>query len=67
MSLRILENEILRKMYEESVSINMAIVERLKREGKNYSIMENSVIQDERLLKHVENEALKKQIVDELS
>lgn len=63
MSLRTLENEILRKTFEEATSINRAIVERLKREGKIFWTMEASVIVDENLLKHAHNEALKQNTV----
>lgn len=58
MSLRIYENEKLRKSYEESISINRAIVERLKREKKVFWIMEASVIADEKLLKHIMQNAV---------
>lgn len=63
MSLRTLENEILRKSYEEAVSINRAIVERLKREGKVFVFMEAAVVADEKLLKHAHNEALIQNVV----
>lgn len=62
MSLRQIENEILRKTYEESVSINRAIVERLKRENKIFWIMEASVVADEKLLKYMHSEALKQTV-----
>lgn len=50
-----LESEILHglkllSLFKESISINRAIVERLKREDKDYFSMEKSVIADERLL-----------------
>lgn len=63
MSLRTLENEILRKSYEEAVSINRAIVERLKHEGKVFVFMEAAVVADEKLLKHAHNEALIQNVV----
>lgn len=66
MSLRTIENEILRKSYEEATSINRAIVERLKHEGKVFVFMEAAVVADENLLKHVTNEASRQQVSSEL-
>lgn len=66
MSLRTIENEILRKSYQEATSINRAVVERLKREGKVFVFMEAAVIADENLLKHVTNEASRQQVTSEL-
>lgn len=59
---QIIENQILRKLFEESISINKAIVERLKNENKVYWIMEASVVQDEKLLKHIVKEAAKQEV-----
>lgn len=65
MSRRILENEILRKSYVEAVSINRAIVERLKREGKVFVVMEAAVVADENLLKYATNEASKQNVMEQ--
>ena len=62
--LRLEENESLRTRFEDGIKINRAIVERLKRENKDYFFMEKSVEADEQFLKEVLLDAKKE--VDKL-